>query len=117
MVDIKLNKDGDIDVSATGDISLTESVRQAVLIRLRWIYREWKLGPDMGFHWFEEVFVKNPNIVKIRGLIRDEILQVEGATAAEITSVKYDKAKRKAIIAFTCYVGEEMFKEEVTLNE
>ena len=38
MVDIKLNRDGDIDVSAVGDISLTESVRQAVLIRLRWIY-------------------------------------------------------------------------------
>ena len=44
MVDIKLNRDGDIDVSAVGDISLTESVRQAVLIRLRWIYDEWRLG-------------------------------------------------------------------------
>ena len=117
MVDIKLNKDGDIDVFAIGDISLTESIRQAVLIRLRWIYREWKLGPDMGFPWFEEVFVKNPNIAKIRGLIRDEILQVEGVTAAEVTSVKYDKAKRTAVISFTCYVGEEAFREEVTLNE
>ena len=75
MVDIKLNRDGDIDVSAIGDISLTESVRQAVLIRLRWIYDEWRLGPELGFPWFEEVFVKNPNTVKIRSLIRDEIMQ------------------------------------------
>lgn len=117
MVDIKLNGDGDIDVSAIGDISLTESVRQAVLIRLRWIYREWRLGPDMGFPWFEGVFVKNPNIAKIRGLIRDEILKVEDVTAAEVTSVKYDKAKREAAVTFTCYVGEEAFKEEVILNE
>ena len=78
MVDIRLDKDGDIMVSPVGDISLTESVRQAVLIRLRWIYQEWRLGPEMGFPWFEEIFVKNPNTVKIRSLIRDEILQVEG---------------------------------------
>ena len=82
MTDIMLDKAGDIKVSAVGDISLTESVRQAVLIRLRWIYQEWRLGPTMGFPWFEEVFVKNPNTVKIRQLIRDEIMQVEGVTAA-----------------------------------
>lgn len=66
MVDIRLDKNGDIDVSAVGDIFITESVRQAVLIRLRWFFGEWRLGPEMGFKWFEEVFVKNPNLVKIR---------------------------------------------------
>ena len=70
MVDIRLNESGDIDVSAVGDIFITESVRQAVLIRLRWFFGEWRLGPDMGFKWFEEVFVKNPNLVKIRSLMR-----------------------------------------------
>ena len=117
MVDIKLNKSGDIDVSAVGDISLTTSIRQAVLIRLRWIYGEWKLRPDYGFHWFEEVFVKNPNLVKIRGLIRDEILQVEGVKAAEVTAVKYDKERREASIAYTLTVDEGTFREEVTLYE
>lgn len=116
MVDIRLNESGDIDVSAVGDIFITESVRQAVLIRLRWFFGEWRLGPDMGFKWFEEVFVKNPNLVKIRSLIRDEIMQVDGVTAAEVTSVKYDKAKRTAAIAYTVTVGEEVFKEEVALN-
>ncbi len=38
-------------------------------------------------------FVKNPNTVKIRSLIRDEIMQVEEVTAAEVTSVNYDRAK------------------------
>ena len=108
MVDIKLNRDGDIDVSAIGDISLTESVRQAVLIRLRWIYDEWR---------FEEVFVKNPNTVKIRSLIRDEIMQVEGVTAAEVTSVNYDRIKRAATFVFACSVGEATYREEVTLYE
>lgn len=117
MVDIRLKKDGDIDVSAVGDISLTESVRQAALIRLRWIYDEWRLGPELGFPWFEEVFVKNPNTVKIRSLIRDEIMRVEGVTAAEVTSVNYDRAKRTATFAFICSVGEATYREEVTLYE
>lgn len=117
MVDIRLDKNGDIDVSAVGDISLTDSVRQAVLIRLRWIYDEWRLGPEMGFPWFEEVFVKNPNTVKIRQLIRDEIMQVDGVTAATVTSVKYNPAKRAATFVFTCTVGEATYREEVTLYE
>lgn len=115
MIDIMLDSDGDIKVSATGDISLTKSVRQAVLIRLRWIYNEWRLGPTMGFKWFEEVFVKNPNTVKIKQLIREEIMQVEGVTAASVISVTYDRAKRAAAFVYTCSVGEETFKEEVTL--
>lgn len=117
MVDIRLDKDGDIMVSPVGDISLTESVRQAVLIRLRWIYQEWRLGPEVGFPWFEEIFVKNPNTVKIRSLIRDEILQVEGVTAAQVTSVDFDRAKRAAAFKFTCSVGEATYREEVTMYE
>ena len=116
VTDILLGNDGDIVVSDTGDITLTKSVRQAILIRLRWIYREWRLGPEMGFPWFEEVFVKNPNIAKIKRLIRNEIMQVEGVTAAEVTAAVYDPAKRTARFRYTCTVGEETFKEEVTLN-
>jgi len=117
VVDIRLDKNGDIDVSDIGDISLTESIRQAVLIRLRWIFNEWRLGPEIGFPWFEEVFVKNPNTAKIRGLIRDEIMQVEGVTAASVTSVSYDRAKRAATFIFTCSMGEATYREEVTLYE
>ena len=116
MVDIKLGADGDIEVSLVGDISLTESVRQAILIRLRWIYDEWRLGPELGFPWFENVFVKNPNTVKIRSLIRNEIMQVDGVTAASVDSVKYDPAKRTATFAYTCAVGEETYRDEVTMN-
>ena len=111
MSDIRLDKSGDIEVSPTGDIYLTESVRQAVLIRLRWIWNEWRLGPELGFPWFEEVFVKNPNTVKIRSLIRN------GVTAAEVTSVSYDRAKRAATFVFVCTVGDATYREEVTLYE
>lgn len=115
LLDIMLGKDGDIEVSDFGDISLTNSVRQAVLIRLRWIYNEWRLGPEYGFPWLEEVFVKNPNLLKLRQLIREEILSVDGVTAVAVDDVKYDRAKRAISFRYTCSVGEETYKEEVTL--
>ncbi len=110
-----LTRDGDIDVSAVGDISLTESVRQAILIRLRWIFGEWRLGPELGFPWFEEVFVKNPNIIKLKQLIRDEIMGVDGVTEAVVSDIKYDKSGRTAVCKYTCSVGDAVFKDEVTL--
>ena len=108
MLDIRLNEDGDIAISKNGDISTTESVRQAVMIRLRWIY-------ELGFPWFEEVFVKNPNTIKIKTLVRDEILKVKEVKAATVTSVDYNPAKRTATFRYTVTVGEDTFREEVTL--
>ena len=61
--------------------------------------------------------MNNPNTVKIRSLIRDEIMQVVGVTAAEVTSVNYDRTKRAASFVFTCSVGEAAYREEVTLYE
>lgn len=114
-LDIMLNSDGDIDVTEDGDISTTESVRQAILVRLRWIYAEWRLGPSLGFPWFEQIFVKNPNITKIKTLVRNEILSVDEVTAAKVYSVTYDRAARTATFKYTATVDEETFDEEVTL--
>lgn len=116
MLDILLGRDGDISVSTTGDISLTNSVRQAILVRLRWIYNEWRLGPEYGFPWFEEVFVKNPNTVKIRHLVRDVIMEVDNVQSAEVSEVDYDPKKREAKISYRCAIGGEIFNEVVILN-
>ena len=115
MLDIMLDSDGDIKVSAIGDISTTQSVRQAVLVRLRWILNEWRLGPSFGFPWFEQVFVKNPNTNRIRQLFRDEIMKVAEVTSADVTLVKYDPSRRSVSITYVCHVGEAVFREEVTL--
>jgi len=116
MKDIRLNDAGDIAVTEFGDITLTESVKQKILIRLRWIKEEWRLGPDLGFSWFEDVLVKNPNLDNIQQLLREEILEVEGVTDAEVTEVKFNQKERKATFRFTYTVDEETYKEEVTIN-
>lgn len=116
MLDILLDQDGDIVVSDTGDVSITESVRQAVLVRLRWIYNEWRLGPELGFPWFEYVFIKNPDTTMIRQLIREEIMKVDEVTDAQVTSVNFDKKQRTIRVVYTITVDAETFREEVTMN-
>lgn len=116
MKDIKLNDAGDIAVTEYGDITLTESVKQKILMRLRWIKGEWRLGPDLGFSWFEDVLVKSPNLDNIQQFLREEILQVDGVTDAEVTDVKYNAQQRKATFRFAYTVDEEIYKEEVTIN-
>jgi len=115
MNDVLLTKDGDIVVTENGDISLTDSIRQAVAIRLKWIYHEWRLGPEFGLPWFEEIWVKNPNILKIKSLIRSEIVQVQGVDNAIVTNVQYDPKSRKAKFDYDIYIGEDKYREEVEL--
>lgn len=116
MLDILLDRNGDILVSGTGDLTVSESVRQAVMVRLRWIYNEWRLGPELGFPWFESVLVKNPDKATIRQLIRSEIMKVEQVRDAAVTSFEFDHKERTARISYTITVGDETFREEVTLN-
>lgn len=115
MLDIMLDKDGDIAVTALGDIRTTESVRQAVKIRLKWIFSEWRLGPDYGFPWFEEVFVRNPNIPKIKQLVKDEIMKVDEVEDAEVIKAAYDPRTRTAAFTYTVTIDEFTYREEVTL--
>lgn len=115
MIDFKVNADGDLDINAMGDISVTNSIIQAVRIRLKWFLNEWRLGPDLGFPYFQEVFVKNPNLEKIRSYIRETILGVEGVTEVPTVDLKLNIKARtlKATVVFC--VGEERYKEEVNI--
>ena len=116
MTDFKMDSSGDLEINALGDISTTESVSQAVLIRLRWFLREWRLGPSLGFPYFEEVFVKNPNLTKIRFLLREEIMGVEGVTNVTGIEIAPDPSSRRVKIAVAFTVGEEKYREEVVLH-
>ena len=55
------------------------SFAQAVRILLLWFFEEWSLGPELGFPYFEYLFVKNPNEMKLRHLIRETVMSHSSA--------------------------------------
>lgn len=116
MKDILLTPDGDLVIGEAGDISITDSVRQAIRVRLRWFLQEWRLGPEIGVPYYDEVLVKNPNSLRIQQLIRDEILTVEEVTDVHDVTFKMDSQARTAVIKYSASVGEETFREEVLIN-
>lgn len=116
MFDLMLTSTGDLTIEADGDVSTTKSITQAVTIRLKWFIGEWRLGPAFGFPYFEEVLVKNPNLTKIKFLLRDLIMTVEGVTGVGSIEIKTDPKTRDAKIAVVFMVGEDTYAEEVKIN-
>ena len=116
VLDILLDTGGDYKISDTGDIILTQSVRQAIKIRLKWFLGEWRLGPLLGLDYWGTVLVKNPNLVKVRQAIRDEILSVEEVTGVNRVDLKADTAKRQLIVSYEAVTSEKTFREEVKIN-
>lgn len=98
MIDLKLDSNGDLELSAAGDVIPTDSIAQAVRIRLLWFFEEWRLGPELGFPYFEHLFVKNPNEMKLRHLIRETVMAVEGVTDVTEITFQIDKKTRQAAI-------------------
>lgn len=95
MIDLKLDATGDLELSAAGDISATDSIVQAVRIRLLWFFGEWRLMPSLGFPYFENLLVKNPNESKLRHLIRETVMSVDGVK--DVTDISFDIDKRTAV--------------------
>jgi hypothetical protein len=116
MLDILLTKDGDIHIDEWGDISLTESIRQAVRIRLLWFFNEWRFAPPFGVPYWEEVLVKNPNVERIRRRIRDEVLTADGVLEVRNIRVDINPQTRVAQITFDIVTDTETYHEEVEIS-
>lgn len=115
MKDLLLDKNGDLVVNPTTGVTITDSVVQAITIRLKWFFQEWRFAPQYGVPYFEEILVKNPNNLRVRQIIRDEILsveEVEQVTKLDITV----KPNRKALITFSAVVNGIQSELEVTID-
>jgi len=116
MIDLKLGNNGDLELTQLGDILPTDSIAQAVRVRLLWFFGEWRLGPGMGFPYFEHLFVKNPNETKLRHLIRETVMEVEGVTNVTEITFAVDRKQRTATIAVAFMTDEDTFREEVNIK-
>ena len=114
-MDIRLTKAGDLELTKTGDIQLTTSIQQDILIHLRWIFAEWRLGPEFGLPYFQDILVKNPNTDIIKRDIINEILKCDRVINATIDDFVYNPTARILKVKYTAYTDEESFREEVEL--
>ncbi|MCD8201901.1 MAG: GPW/gp25 family protein [Clostridia bacterium] len=107
MKDLRITKDGDLYLSPiTGDVEITDSIPQAIIIRLKWFLNEWRMRPDFGLPYYEEVFVKNPSTSLFASRIRKEILSVEGVVSVDSLTVDLDKSTRKCDVSFKCTIED-----------
>jgi hypothetical protein len=61
------------------------------------------------------VFVKNPNLTKIRFLLRDLVQSVEGVTSVTKADIIPDPRTREAEIIVVFTVEDEIFQKEVKI--
>ncbi len=116
MIDFMIAQDGDLYLSPIGDISMTQSICQAVRIRLLWFLGEWRLMPQIGFPYFEEVLVKNPSETMIRHLVREAVMSVDEVTGVSKIEISIDKRTRIAKICVEFTASGEKYSEEVEWN-
>ena len=99
MNDLQMTRNGDLAISKF-DILTTDSIEQAILIRLRWFFGEWIYNESIGIEWFEKVLVKNPNSLLIRRMLEDAILSVDGVLKVSDMKLTMNRKTRIARISF-----------------
>lgn len=106
----------DLDLTEDGDIKVGSNLAQDVKIAVSWILGEWRLGPEIGMPWYEEIWVKNPNIDLIRQEIVGTILGVEGVTDASAELLEFDPSARIARFQYTATTDDESYSGEAIIN-
>lgn len=71
-----------------GDLVLSADIAQAVKIRLLFIRGEWFLNRAAGLPYFQQIFVKAPNLDHVATLFRRAIVETPGVKS--ITKFVFD---------------------------
>ena len=110
-----LLENGDLQFR-NGDIVLKNSVRQKINIRLKWFFQEWRWNEEVGLPYFEYIFIKNPNVNKIRELIEDEIFNVDEVIEVNDVTISIDNVSRKVVIIYEAVTDQGTYREEVAVD-
>lgn len=97
-------KNHDLFLDATGNLAFhTDTaaiVGQRIQCRLQTVRGEWYQGPTVGVPMFDEVLVKNPNLVTLQHLFSAVIAGTDGVKTVNSIQLKLDGATRTLQIKF-----------------
>ena len=116
MKDLLLDGSGDLLLDEKGDIQFTDSVSQAINIRLQWFANEWKLSPELGVPYYEDVFVKNPSELLIEENMRNAIMDVDEVEDIISFNMSLDRKLRKLTVSYVVSVGDNLVEGSVYIN-
>lgn len=114
--DLKLTPAGDLVFAKEGDVIITDSIAQAIRIRLRWFLGEWAFNPELGLPFFEEILKKNVSVTYAEQLITEQILEVAGVSKVNSIDISTNRAERTMSITFQATTEEGIITEEVNIN-
>lgn len=103
-IDLLLDDDGDLAI-VDGDLGLARAniagIGQLVRIACGMFRGEWFLDTEAGIPYFEEVFVKAPDMAAIREWFRREVAAVPGVRSVTRIDLVFDGATRELTINIT----------------
>lgn len=114
--DLLLTTAGDLVIGSNGDVSITDSVAQAIRIRLRWFAGEWRFNPELGVPYFEDVLIKKVSISHVERIMTEEILDVDGVLKVRSVTITTNSFNRTMLITFEAETAEGIINEEVSIN-
>lgn len=115
MIDLKLDATGDLELSAAGDISATDSIVQAVRIRLLWFFGEWRLMPSLGFPYFENLLSTDALRLFLSMLNRISDTSVTPSTDITVSRIRCRSLDSFGFLTSTFNTDEDSFREEVKI--
>jgi len=102
ITDFGLDEDGDEYADATG-LAMTgdlPGIKQQVTLRIGFFRGEWFLDEEKGLPWYEEIIVKNPNLIRIREIFREAILSVAGINEVTYLDLLFSAYARTLSVNF-----------------
>lgn len=117
MQDIELNDDGDLMIR-NYDLSLVEGIDQItqnLAIRLRFFLNDWFLDVTAGIPYYEDIFIKAPNRIRIESVLKDEIVSTDGINEIISFSSEFNSNLRKFSVSFTAETDEGTIDLEVNI--
>lgn len=103
--DIEIDPDTNEMVLAQGDlviVSGVDSIKQDLLMRLRFFLGEWFLDTDIGVPYLEQVLIKSPNADVTRGVFREAILATPGVKSLNSLVLAFNTGARTLTVTFRC---------------
>ena len=111
--DLALDSTWDLYFSPDGDVAVTDSLRQAIQIKLRWALGEWIYNEELGIPYFEKILVKKPDTQEISTIIRTTLLEFAEVKSVKYCTVEVDHDTRKCTCKFSVVTDKETIESEV----